>query len=120
MNTLPLAGALPGQPAPLQVNVKPFAWDAMPFSFTIAQNETFNPEPLAQWLTQWGAEPELEGEPDNDTAAEIHQSHREVVHSLQGGGYQWQADMGTAPIDAWQDLLEALLATGAGSVQFGV
>jgi len=105
--------ALPGQHEPLQVVVQPFAWDAMPLTLKLPTGTTLNPAPLAQWLEQWATEPEPAAQ------AEAY-GGREVVHSLmQTGPSTWLADLGTAPLEAWQDLLEALLATGASQVVFG-
>jgi hypothetical protein len=101
--------ALPGQSEPLQVVVQPFAWDAMPVRVKLPAGKALNLEPLRQWLEQWSAEPE-------ETEAEF----REVVHSLvQTGPNSLRIDMGSAPLDAWQDLLEALLAAGATQAVFG-
>ncbi|MCA3244459.1 MAG: hypothetical protein INF43_04030 [Alphaproteobacteria bacterium] len=104
---------LPGQPEPLQVVVQPFAWDAMPITLQTPRGQVLNLTPLAQWLAQWGAEP--------DSAAQAEDVFgREVVHSLrQTGPATWVADLGTAPLEAWQDLLEALLAAGASQAIFG-
>lgn len=105
--------ALPGQPEPLQVVVQPFAWDAMPITVKTPPGQPLNPAPLAQWLEQWGAEP--------DSAAQAEDAFgRDVVHSLkQTGPATLVADLGTAPLEAWQDLLEALLAAGASEAIFG-
>ena len=106
---------LPGQPAPLQVVVQPFAWEAMAFTLTPASGKQLNPEPLLQWLDQWSAEPEPEEtEPTPDQG-------RGVVHSLKAGAKpgSYIADMGSAPLEAWQDVLEAALAAGAAQIIVG-
>jgi hypothetical protein len=105
--------ALPGQAEPLQVVVRPFAWDAMPVALKLPQGKALNLEPVAQWLEQWSAEPE----PD---AIDETSPFREVAHSLtQTSPTSLHVDMGSAPLDAWQDLLEALLAAGATQAIFG-
>jgi hypothetical protein len=109
--------ALPGQPDPLQVVVKPFAWDAM--GFTVKMQGAANLAPLHQWLEQWATEPEPFATDGDDEEGE-EEPYRQVVHSLKAGKapYSWVADMGSAPLEAWQDLLEALLAMGATRVEF--
>lgn len=104
---------LPGQPAPLQVLVMPFAWDAASFTLTPAANRTLDTEPLLQWLDQWSAEPDAE--------SKSQQVWKEVAHSLKQGATPntFIADFGTAPLEAWQDLLEAVLAAGARQIVFG-
>jgi hypothetical protein len=105
--------ALPGQAEPLHVVVRPFAWDAMPVALKLPQGKALNLEPLGQWLEQWSAEPE----PD---AVDETSPFREVAHSLtQTSPTSLHVDMGSAPLDAWQDLLEALLAAGATQAIFG-
>jgi hypothetical protein len=104
---------LPGQPAPLQVVVNPFAWDAASFTLTPAANRVIDTEPLLQWLDQWSAEPDAE--------SKAQQVWKEVAHSLKKGAGEntYVADLGTAPLEAWQDLLEAALAAGAKQIVFG-
>lgn len=111
--------ALPGQPEPLQVVVNPFAWDAMPFALHMAQGKTDDTAPLLQWLEQWTAEPEPFAEDEEEG---VDEPFRQVVHGLKQGktANSWVADMGSAPLEAWQDLLEALLAMGASKVEFGL
>ncbi len=105
--------ALPGQSEPLQVVVQPFAWEAMPVTLTVPAGKAFNPAPLLQWLEQWSAQPE---DADRAEAGPF----KEVVHSLrQVAPTSFIADLGSAPLDAWQDFLEAALATGASRAVFG-
>ncbi len=105
--------ALPGQPEPLQVTIQPFAWDAMPVKLAPMAGASIDPTPLAQWLEQWGAEPEP------DLIAED-SPYREVAHSLiWHDNAHFTLDMGSAPLDAWQDLLEALLAANVARATFG-
>lgn len=96
----------------MAVEVLPFAWDMMPVRMEGITAET-NLEPLQQWFWRWFAEPEgLEG------------PVQEVVHYLGDpetvdNGVRLVADMGTSPLEAWQDLLDACAACGAKKVVVG-
>ena len=97
----------------MAVQVFPFAWDMMPVKMEgLADDVTY--EPLQQWFWRWFAEPEdLEG------------PAQEVVHYLgdpekiEGDVTRIIADMGSAPLEAWQDLLDACAACGAKKVIVG-
>lgn len=97
----------------MAVQVFPFGWDMMPVRMEgVPEDSTF--EPLQQWFWRWFAEPEdLEG------------PVQEVVHYLgdpermDGGVTRIIADMGSAPLEAWQDLLDACDALGAKKVIVG-
>jgi len=106
--------ALPGQPEPLQVVVYPFAWEAMPVTLQAAAGAGLDVAVLGQWLAQWA----LPAEPPPPTGGAT--VGHEVVHSVrQTGPASFMLDLGTAPLEAWQDLLEALLASGATTAIFG-
>jgi hypothetical protein len=109
--------ALPGKGAPLQVVVLPFMWDAMAVHVAAG-----GPKPdwaaLEDWLARWSMEP------DADDQGDIEEQGRGVVHGCtvpfaEKEGYRFEVDMGTAPLDAWEDLLEAVLACGCVCVQIG-
>jgi hypothetical protein len=96
----------------MAVQVFPFAWDMMPVRMEgVADDAKF--EPLQQWFWRWFAEPEdLEG------------PAQEVVHYLGDpekveGVTRIIADMGSSPLEAWQDLLDACAACGAKKVVVG-
>lgn len=96
----------------MKVRVFPFSWDKMPVVVEGLAAEV-KWEPLQQWFWRWFAEPE-EGEG----------GVLEVVHHLSDPavvktGMRVVADMGTAPLEAWQDLLDACLAMGATRVVVG-
>lgn len=114
--------ALPGQPDPLQVVVQPFTWDAMPFAVQFGAGKATDTRPLQQWLEQWATEPTpFAVDEQSDEGEGEDEPFRQVVHGLKHGKTEgsWVADMGSAPLEAWQDLLEALLAMGANRVTFG-
>lgn len=97
----------------MKVSVRPFRWDAMAVRLEgVADGVDW--APVQQWFWRWFAEPEeLEGEV------------QEVVHHLSdplraGAAMRLVADMGSAPLEAWQDLLDACLACGAKRVEIGV
>jgi hypothetical protein len=96
----------------MKVKVYPFGWDMMPVRMEGVEDTT-KLEPLQQWFWRWFAEPEeLEGDV------------QEVVHYLgdpetKDGVTLIVADMGTAPLEAWQDLLDACAALGAKTVTIG-
>lgn len=97
----------------MKVTVMPFSWDKMPVVVE-GLDAKVNWEPLQQWYWRWFAEPEES--PDGGVL--------EVVHHLSDpavvkGGMRIVADMGTAPLEAWQDLLDACLAMGAKRVVVG-
>ncbi len=95
----------------MKVKVYPFGWDMMPVRMEgVAEG---NYEALQQWFWRWFAEPE-----------ELEGPVQEVVHYLgdpetKDGVTLIVADMGTAPLEAWQDLLDACAALGAKSVTIG-
>lgn len=96
----------------MAVQVFPFGWDMMPVRMEgLAADVAY--EPLRQWFERWFAEPEgLEG------------PVQEVVHYLGDpevteGVTRVIVDMGTAPLEAWQDLLDACAAMGAKKVIVG-
>ena len=96
----------------MAVQVFPFGWDMMPVRMEgLAESASF--EPLQQWFWRWFAEPE-----------ELEGAVQEVVHYLgdpenKDGVTLVMADMGTAPLEAWQDLLDACAACGAKKVTVG-
>ncbi len=96
----------------MKVKVYPFGWDMMPVRME-GLGDVANFEPLQQWFWRWFAEPE-----------ELEGPAQEVVHYLgdpetKEGVTLLMADMGTAPLEAWQDLLDACAALGAKSVTIG-
>ena len=99
----------------MAVQVFPFGWDLMPVRLEglgAAPDWT----PLQQWFERWFMEPEDE---TGDGSVV-----REVVHYLSDPdvvpeGVTLTADMGTAPLEAWQDLLDACAACGAKKVVVG-
>ncbi len=104
--------ALPGQPEPLTVLVQPFTWDSMLIELTPADDTTITVEPMYQWLEQWASKPE---------GLDEEGPFKMVVHSLIQGisPQRWMVDMGSAPLEAWQDVLEAALAAGAVRLTIG-
>ncbi|PZP40221.1 MAG: hypothetical protein DI585_01710 [Pseudomonas fluorescens] len=96
----------------MSVKVLPFGWDMMPVRMSgVADDQAF--EPLQQWFWRWFAEPE-----------ELEGPVQEVVHYLGDpervdGEVRIMADMGTAPLEAWQDLIDACAACGAKSLVIG-
>lgn len=94
------------------VQVMPFAWDMMPVRMEgLAADVGF--EPLQQWFWRWFAEPE-----------ELEGPVQEVVHYLGdpevvNGVTRIIVDMGSAPLEAWQDLLDACAACGAKKIIVG-
>lgn len=99
----------------MAVQVFPFGWDLMPVRL---EGLGSSPDwaPLQQWFERWFMEA---GEEDGDGSAV-----REVVHYLSdpdvaAEGAKLTADMGTAPLEAWQDLLDACAACGAKKVVVG-
>lgn len=96
----------------MPVQVFPFAWDMMPVRLE-GLTDDVSYEPLQQWFWRWFAEPEdLEG------------PVQEVVHYLGDpekvdGVTRIIVDMGSAPLEAWQDLLDACAACGAKKAVVG-
>jgi hypothetical protein len=94
------------------VQVMPFAWDMMPVRMEgLAADASY--EPLQQWFWRWFAEPE-----------ELEGPVQEVVHYLGDpeqvdGVTRIIVDMGSAPLEAWQDLLDACAACGAKKIVVG-
>lgn len=96
----------------MKVQVMPFAWDMMPVKLE-GMGDSPNWEPLQQWFWRWFAEPE-----------EVEGPVQEVVHYMADpepidGMVRLMVDMGSAPLEAWQDLLDAVSAAGAKSAIVG-
>lgn len=98
----------------MALEVFPFGWDSLPLTL---QGVGDKPDwaPLQQWFWRWFAEPE---EP-------VEGPLEEVVHFLsdpevKDGVARLVADLGSAPLEAWQDLLDACKACGASKLRIGM
>lgn len=102
----------------MALEVFPFGWDHLPLTLRGLGGKP-DWEPLRQWFERWFEEPE---EP-------VQGPLREVVHFLsdpepdeqgEGGTVRFVADLGSAPLEAWQDLLDACKACGAKALTIGL
>ncbi|HEY1082152.1 MAG TPA: hypothetical protein VGE29_07815 [Prosthecobacter sp.] len=97
------------------VCVLPFCWDACPVLLT-GLPETPDWSPLKAWFEQWF---DLEDARPADKAGLYG-----VVHFLsdpvtEDGKTRFHLDLGSAPVTAFEGLLDALVATGAKRLEFG-
>jgi hypothetical protein len=95
----------------LRVRLGPFFWDCLDFRIPAPPGADWGP--LAAWFREWFDE-EDEGE----------DGLFGVVHFLsdpqtEDGGVCFQADLGSAPVEAFEGLLDAVAALGAPEVVIG-
>ena len=97
------------------VRIAPFHWDACNFRIRGIHNST-NWELLRDWFTHW-----FDEEDSNPADA---QGLSGVVHFLSDPEYEGsltliQVDFGSAPIEAFQELLHVLQTSGANLIEVG-
>ena len=99
-----------------QVGIGPFTWDECR---VVAVNvpEYADLSPLVEWFQEW-ADTRDEREPDKKTGL------RGVVHHIELTGREgevigFEADLGTAPVDALEELLGTLKEMGATHILLG-
>jgi hypothetical protein len=98
--------------AGLKVCLGPFQWQAMRLQVLLP--ETTRWQPLQQWFWRWFKEDA--GEHNEALAAAVHYlSDPEVSHSV----VTFAVDLGTAPVEAFEDLLDALEMMGATHCEIG-
>jgi uncharacterized protein YtpQ (UPF0354 family) len=107
----PLLGAV--QQGTIEVAVYPFLWEACRVWLRHPEPDW---TPLEAWFRKWFEE-RLEAEPGEDGL-------KLMVHLLsdpiaEGGGHLFQVDFGSAPVEAFTDLLQALSDMGATEVRVG-
>jgi hypothetical protein len=96
----------------LRVTLRPFPWDALTIRFPKPRGRS-TWRPLARWFREWFREDEDgTGEPLG------------VVHFLSDpevadGRVRFTTDLGTAPVETFEGLLDAVAELGVGSVTVG-
>jgi hypothetical protein len=97
-------------PSGVQMQQHAFSWEALRLRFSGPQ---FKIESLQGWLTSWLVADEVR-EPDSSGLSG-------VVHDLawatEQGMWQLDVDLGSAPIDALEDLLAGISGAGVTSVE---
>jgi len=99
----------------LQVHLLPFSWDSLPIRF----EPGFAPdwEPLRAWFIRWFQEEEDGGDSDEgDFLGAVHAISDPVSDEQ---GVVLAIDMGSAPLEAFEELLDVCEALGAQHVLFG-
>ena len=99
----------------LKIRLEPFRWEeCRVWADGLAGRTDW--QPLADWYEKWFDEFDLK--------APLKKELQEVVHrlsdpQLQGGVTMWVVDLGSAPIAAFEEFVDALAALGAVSMQVG-
>jgi hypothetical protein len=96
----------------LAVELHPFAWDAASFRLEGVEAEG-GWRPLQDWFWRWFLADEEEG--DEPLGA----VHFLSDPDLTAGHADFSVDLGSAPVEAFEELLDAATALGAGRCLFG-
>jgi uncharacterized protein YtpQ (UPF0354 family) len=112
----------------VEVAVFPFAWEACRFHFRLAKPEW---EPVEAWFKKWsersggggGGGGEERAAPFDEAAWDA-DGLLGIVHYIskpmrEGRGYLLELDFGSAPVDAFMELIGVLEGMGATEVQVG-
>lgn len=99
--------------ASLRVRMEPFSWDSCPFRF-----EGLPPAwaPLTGWFARWFDEVE-ERAPAYDGFYGV--IHFMAAPKLVGTAFHGSVDFGSAPVDAFEQLLDAVGALGVRQLHIG-
>jgi hypothetical protein len=89
----------------LEVTLQPFFWDSLRVSTIVTDWK-----PVQQWFMQWFS-PDLDGA--GDPIGVVHFMSDPKTTST---GESFELDLGTAPVAAFEELLDALKAAGASKV----
>lgn len=92
----------------LEILLKPFQWDSVHLQ---AQGPSPNPGPIIGWFSNWFREAKESGGPELLEA--VHFLSDPIVES---DSLSCEIDLGSAPIEAFFELMDAVVRTGAGSV----
>jgi hypothetical protein len=98
--------------AGLKVRLSPFRWQAMRLQMLLP--ETTRWQPLQQWFWRWFKEDA--GEHSEALAAAVHFLSDPEVSD---GAVTFAVDLGTAPVEAFEDLRDALEMMGAKHCDVG-
>jgi hypothetical protein len=97
----------------LPVDIRPFPWNACSVQIT---NAADNLAPLMEWFDRWfDAEETLT--PGEDGLLGV--IHSMTVERPTDGQARLMIDFGSAPIDAFQELIDAIFSVAAQSVEVG-
>jgi uncharacterized protein YtpQ (UPF0354 family) len=104
----------------VEVAVYPFAWEACRFHFRLARPEW---APLEAWFSKWSERREEGANWEADEPEEPGELGG-VVHFMsrparEGRGYLLELDFGSAPVEAFMELVAVLEKSGATEVQVG-
>jgi hypothetical protein len=96
------------------VKISPFSWNACPVRIVPARKDIAL---LVEWFEHW-FDPDETATPGDDGLLG-------VVHSLasqpaQANAVYLMIDLGSAPVEAFEELIDAIHATGAEAVEIGV
>lgn len=100
------------KPTAIPVIVSPFGWDQVSFSATMDPAASL--DPLLEWFWRW-----FDANDDNDIG---HDGLCRVVHymsdpAFEGDELKFVADLGSAPVDALNELISVLIEMGAREVK---
>jgi len=97
----------------LHVEMGPFAWQAL--SITMPADESYVWTPMQDWFWKWFHE---EDEADSsELSGAVHFLSDPIV---EGDVVQMQADLGSAPIAAFEEMLDAVSASGVSLCAIGI
>ncbi len=97
----------------LHVSMHPFQWDALSVCFQ-APKEPAGWKPLVEWYLGWFREGD-----DGDGASLLGVVHFLSEPEVAAGGVRLKADLGSAPVQAFEGMLDAIAALGVDEVLVG-
>jgi len=96
----------------LKVDFHPFQWDWLQIQIHGLEGET-DWSPLREWFMRWFDE-------DDPAEDELLEGTHFMSDPMKGDGfYQFSIDLGSAPCDAFEDLIDAVVELGATRVEVG-
>jgi hypothetical protein len=97
----------------LDVELAPFQWDGLVFRFR-GRRSTDDWAPLVRWFRKWFREDE-----DGDGTSLLGAVHFLSEPRVDGGWTAFETDLGSAPVEAFEELLDAIAALGVAEVRIG-
>ena len=97
-------------PSGMEVQQRGFSWEALRLRFSAPQ---FEIESLGEWLRRWLDADEVRAPDASGLSGVVH----DLAWTSEQDTWQLHVDLGSAPIEALEELLSDISATGVTSVQ---
>jgi len=95
------------------VKISPFPWNACPVQF---ETRSENIQPILDWFDRWFDPEESKIAGDDGLFSVVHSVTKTPT---QPGFIRLLVDLGSAPIEAFQEMIDALHAMGIESLEIG-